>query len=283
MDTITITQQTRAETLRALHHGPSPLILPNAWDVVSARLFEEAGCRAIGTTSAGIAATLGYPDGERAPRDELLAVVDRIARAVAVPVTADIEAGYGDTPAEAARTARAVIAAGAVGLNLEDGTGDPARPLMDTASQVAKIRAVREAAVAAGLPLVLNARTDVYWLAVGDADGRFAAAVERLRAYRAAGADCLFVPGVGDGETIGRLVRAVDGPFNVLAGAETPAIADLGRLGVRRVSVGSAPLRATLGLVRRIADELLRQGTYTRMTTDAIPYAEVNQLLAARA
>ena len=283
MDTITITQQTRAETLRALHHGPSPLILPNAWDVVSARLFEEAGCRAIGTTSAGIAATLGYPDGERAPRDELLAVVGRIARAVTVPMTADIEAGYGDTPAEAARTARAVIAVGAVGLNLEDGTGDPARPLMDTASQVAKIRAVREAAVAAGLPLVLNARTDVYWLAVGDAHGRFAAAVERLRAYRAAGADCLFVPGVGDGETIGRLVRAVDGPLNVLAGAETPAIADLGRLGVRRVSVGSAPLRATLGLVRRIADELLRQGTYTRMTTDAIPYAEVNQLLAARA
>ncbi len=278
----TITQQARAEALRALHHGPSPLILPNAWDVVGARLFEEAGFRAIGTTSVGIAAALGYPDGERAPRDEMLAVVGRIARAVAIPVTADIEAGYGDTPAEVARTARAVIAAGAVGVNLEDGAGDPTRPLADSAAQAAKIRAVREVAAAAGVPLVLNARTDVYWLAVGDADGRFAATVERLRTYRAAGADCLFVPGVGDGETIGRLVRAVEGPLNVLAGAGTPAVAELGRLGVRRVSTGSAPLRATLGLVRRIADELLRQRTYTGMTTDALPYAEVNQLLTGR-
>jgi len=276
----TITQQARAEVLRALHHGPSPLILPNAWDVVSARLFEEAGCRAIGTTSAGIAAALGYPDGERVPRDEMLAVVERIARAVKVPVTADVEAGYANTPTEAARTARAVIAAGAVGLNLEDGAGGPERPLTDITVQAAKLRAVRAAAVAAGVPLVINARTDVYWLAVGDADGRFAAAVQRLRAYWAAGADCLFVPGVSDGAAIGRLVGAVDGPLNVLAGAETPAIADLGRLGVRRVSVGSGPLRATLGLVRRIADELLWQGTYTYMTTDAIPYAEVNQLLS---
>lgn len=273
----TITQQARAEALRALHQEPSPLILPNAWDVVSARLFEEAGVQAIGTTSAGIAATLGYPDGERVPRDEMLAVVGRIARAVAVPVTADIEAGYGDTPAEVAQTARAVIAAGAVGLNLEDGTGDPGCPLADSAAQVAKIRAVREVAVAAAVPLVLNARTDVYWLGVGDAAGRFTAAVERLRVYRAAGADCLFVPRVVDEETIGRLVRAVDGPLNVLAGAGTPTIADLRRLGVKRVSVGSAPLRATLGLVRRIVDELLRQGTYTAMTTDAIPYAAVNQ------
>ncbi len=279
----TITQQARAKVLRALHQGPSPLILPNAWDVVSARLFEEAGCHAIGTTSAGIAATLGYPDGERAPCDELLAVVERIARAVAVPVTADIEAGYGDTPAEVARTARAVIAAGAVGVNLEDGTGDPARPLADSTAQVAKIQIIREVAAAAGVPLVLNARTDVYWLAVGEADGRFAAAVERLRAYHAAGADCAFVPGVDDGEAIGRLARAVEGPLNVLAGAGTPTIADLGRLGVKRVSVGSAPLRATLGLVRRIAEELLRQGTYSSMMTDAIPYAEVNQLLAGRA
>ena len=278
----TITMQARAEALRALHHGPSPLILPNAWDVISARLFEEAGCQALGTTSAGIAATLGYPDGERVPRDELLAVVERIARAVAVPVSADIEAGYGDTPAAVARTVRAVIATGAVGLNLEDGTGDPAHPLADLAAQVAKIRAAREVAADAGVPLVLNARTDVYWAAVGTADGRFAMAVERLRAYRAAGADCLFIPGIVDAETIGRLVRAVQVPLNVLAAEGTPPVAELGRLGVRRVSVGSAPLRATLGLVRRIADELLLQGTYSRMTTGGLAYAEVNRLLAER-
>ena len=151
------------------------------------------------------------------------------------------------------------------------------------AAQVAKIRAAREVAVAAGVPLVLNARTDVYWAAVGTADGRFAMAVERLRAYRAAGADCLFVPGIVDATTIGRLVRAVQLPINVLAAEGTPPVAELGRLGVRRVSVGSAPLRATLGLVRRIADELLLQGTYSQMTTGGLAYAEVNRLLAERA
>ena len=276
------TQQARAEALRALHDGPFPLILLNAWDVIGARIFEEAGCRAIGTTSAGIAATLGYPDGERVSRDEQLAVVERIANAVAVPVSADIEAGYGETPEAVAGTTRAAIAAGAVGLNLEDGTGDPDRPLTDIALQVAKIRAVRAAAAAAGMPVVLNARTDVYWAAVGDVDRRFEAAVERLQAYRVAGADCLFVPGVYDAATIGRLVRAVEGPLNVLAGAGTPAIAELSRLGVRRVSVGSAAMRATLGLVRRIAGELLLQGAHTQLTTGAIPYADVNRLLAGR-
>jgi 2-methylisocitrate lyase-like PEP mutase family enzyme len=170
-----------------------------------------------------------------------------------------------------------------VGLNLEDGTGDPDHLLEDIAVQTAKIRAMREVATAAGVPLVINARTDVYWLAAGDAAGRFATAVERLRAYRAAGANCLFVPGVADAETIGRLVRAIDAPLNVLAGAGTPPIAELGRLGVKRVSVGSAPMRATLGLVQRIAEELLRQGTYTSMLADSIPYAEVNALLAGPA
>src|SRR6185437_365916 len=265
-------QQARARTLREFHDGPSPLVLPNAWDVAGAKIFEQAGFVAIGTTSAGIAATLGYPDGECIPRDEMLAMVARIARAVAVPVTADVEAGYGATPVEAAETARAAIAAGAVGVNLEDATGDPNRPLADTEVQAAKIHAMREAAAAADVPLVINARTDVYWLEVGAASERFAAAVERLRAYRAAGADCLFVPGVSDEETIGRLVGALDGPLNVLAGAGMPAIAVLGRLGVKRVSVGSAPMRATLGLVRRIADELSREGTSISMLSGAIPY-----------
>lgn len=172
-----------------------------------------------------------------------------------------------------------MIAAGAVGLNLEDGTGGPERPLLELAAQVAKIRAMRGVAESAGVPLVLNARTDVYWLAVGEAAGRFAATVERLRAYLAAGADCLFVPGVVDEETIARLVGAIDGPLNVLAGASTPPIATLGQLGVKRVSVGSAPMRATLALVRRIAEELLREGTYAGMLADTIPYAEVNALL----
>jgi 2-methylisocitrate lyase-like PEP mutase family enzyme len=273
-------QRARAESFREMHHGPSPLVLPNAWDVAGARIFARAGFTAIGTTSAGIAASLGYPDGERVPRDEMLAMVKRIAHGVALPVTADVEAGYGHTIEASADTARAAIAAGAVGLNLEDGTGNPEQPLADIATQAARIRVMREAAIAGGMPLVINARTDIYWLAIGDEAGRFAATVERLHAYRAAGADCLFVPGVTDAKTIGRLAKAIDGPLNVLAGAGTPPIAELGRLGVQRVSVGSAPMRATLGLVRRIAEELLHEGSYSSMLADSIPYAEVNALLA---
>ena len=272
-------QRDRARALLEMHHGPLPLILPNAWDVVGALIFAQAGCRAIGTTSAGIAATLGYPDGEHVPRADMLEVVARIARAVPLPVTADIEAGYGDTAEETARTVKMAIAAGAVGVDLEDGTGDAERPLADVTMQLAKIRAIREVAAEADVRLVLNARTDIYWLGIGDENERFTATVDRLRAYRAAGADCLFVPGVADSETIGRLVRAVDGPLNVLAGIGTPSIAELGRLGVKRVSVGSGPQRATLGLVRRIAEELLREGAYTALTTGAIPYAAVNALL----
>ncbi len=209
-------QRDRARALLELHHGSSPLVLPNAWDVVGALIFAQAGCRALGTTSAGIAATLGYPDGERVPRAEMLDVVARIARAVPLPVTADIEAGYGATPEEVAQTARMVIAAGAVGVNIRPGMEirrSRAHPLADVAMQLAKIRAIRQVAAATNVPLVINARTDIYWLGIGDANDRFTATIERLRAYRAAGADCLFVPGVTDAETIGRLARAIDGPL----------------------------------------------------------------------
>jgi 2-methylisocitrate lyase-like PEP mutase family enzyme len=273
-------QRDRARALLELHHRSSPLVLPNAWDVVGALIFAQAGCRALGTTSAGIAAALGYPDGERVPRAEMLEVVARITRAVPLPVTADIEGGYGNMVEDVAQTARMVLAAGAAGVNLEDGTGDPTHPLADVPIQTAKIRAIREVAAETNLPLVINARTDLYWLRIGEANERFTATVDRLRTYQAAGADCLFVPGVTDAETIGRLVRAIDRPLNVLAGVGTPAIADLASLGVKRVSVGSGPQRATLGLVRRIAQELVQQGTYAAMNTGAIPYAEVNDLLA---
>lgn len=270
------TQREKAERLRELHRGPGILVLPNAWDAISAVLFAQAGFAAIATTSAGVAFSLGYPDGERIGREEMLAVVARIAAAVDVPVTADMEAGYGD----AAATAEGVIAAGAVGLNLEDAAKSvDGGPLVDVPDQVAKIRAVRAVAGARGVPLVLNARTDVYLLGVGEPAGRFDEAVRRLRAYREAGADSLFVPGVRDAGTIGRLVRAVDGPLNILAGAGTPPVAELERLGVARVSVGSGPQRATLALVRRIAAELREQGTYSTFTEESLSHGAVNRLL----
>src|SRR5881398_668042 len=155
-----LTPQDKAQAFRALHQGPRLLVLPNAWDVATARLVEEAGFPAIATTSAGIAWALGYADGERISRGEMLAVIRRIVTAVRVPVTADVEGGYGATVAAAAETARGVIAAGAVGLNLEDGTNDDT--LLDPELQADRIRAVREAAASARVPLVVNARTDAF-------------------------------------------------------------------------------------------------------------------------
>jgi 2-methylisocitrate lyase-like PEP mutase family enzyme len=223
----TVQQARKAEQLRKLHQGPRILILPNAWDVISARIVEDVGFPAIATTSAGVAAVLGYPDGQRVPRGEMLEFVARIARAVSVPVTADMEAGYGTSPEDMAEMARAVVDAGAVGLNLEDVTGDDQSSHVEIGLQTEKIAALREASATAGVPLVINARTDVYLMPIGPEQTRFERTVERLRAYRKAGADCVFSPGIRDGETIGKLVRAVDAPLNILLQPGGPSVAEL--------------------------------------------------------
>jgi 2-methylisocitrate lyase-like PEP mutase family enzyme len=250
------------------------------WDGGSAVVFEREGFEALATSSAGIAFSLGYPDGQRMSRAELLAAIARIVRATRLPVSADIEAGYGRTPDEVSDTCRGVLEVGAIGVNLEDATGDDTQPLFDAALQAEKIRAVRAMADAFGVPLVINARTDGYLLQLGDEATRFADAVRRLNRYRAAGADCLFVPGVVDAATVGRLVRAIDGPVNILATVGAPPVAALAALGVRRVSQGSGPARAALATARRVARELRTHGTYASYTVDAIGYAEANRLFA---
>jgi 2-methylisocitrate lyase-like PEP mutase family enzyme len=265
----------RGMHLRAMDRGGKILLLPNAWDPVSARVFEEAGFGAIATTSAGIAFTQGYPDGQRISREEMLAVVRRIATAVKVPVTADVEAGYGDRPEDAARTAREVSEAGAVGMNLEDATGDPRKPLLDLALQVERVKAVQEAAREV---VVLNVRTDVYLLQLETPETRYDAALRRLAAYRDAGADCLFVPGLQDLATIGRLIKDLQWPVNILVGPGAAAVPELAKIGVARVTVGSGAMRATLGLARRIAVELKDSGTYGAME-GAIAYADLNRMM----
>lgn len=277
----TTRQRELADALRRLHAGPRMLVLPNAWDVATARLVEQAGFAAIATTSAGVAWAWGYPDGERISRAEMLSSVARIAAAVGVPVTADMEGGYGPTAAAAAETARGVIAAGAVGLNLEDGVPSGGG-LLDLTLHVERIRAAREAGEAAGVPLVINARTDAFEMKQWDADRRFAEAVRRANAYGAAGADCLFVPHVSDGPTIARLAREITGPLNVIAGPPAPPLGELERLGVRRASLGPRLVQATLGLVRRMATELREQGTYDAMGGLVIPFGEVQNLLSGR-
>lgn len=263
---------------RQCHRGSGALILPNAWDVASARIFEEAGFPAIATTSAGIAFSLGYPDGQKIPREEMIARIGRIVRAVKLPVTADIEAGYGSTPEDAARTTRELIQAGAVGMNLEDTSGNPEQPLLDLSLAVEKIKAAREAAAQLRVPIVVNARTDVYLLPDAQPATGYYEAHRRLTAYRDAGADCVFAPGLKDAETIGRLVRDLQCPVNILAVAGTPSIPELEKLGVARVSLGSGPMRATLGLLRKMAEELKATGTYSALD-GAVPYAEVNKIL----
>lgn len=239
----------QAERLRALHHADEPLVLANVWDVASAVVVAGVpGCRAVATSSAGVATVLGYPDGERISAVEMLDIVARIARVVEVPVTADLEAGYGDVE----RTVRGAVQAGAAGLNLEDGNGP-----ID--AHVERLRTARATAEELGVPLVLNARVDVF---LPGGSGDVDEAVERGNAYLGAGADCAYPIGVTDREIVRRLVGGIRGPINVHAAVGAPSVAELAALGVRRISVGALLHRAALGAARDGARELLEAGTY---------------------
>ncbi len=278
------TQIERARTFRRMHEGPGLLLLPNAWDVVSAKLYEVEGFRAVGTTSAGIASALGFPDGEHMTLDDNLAVCRRIIERVAIPVSVDIEAGYSGCLDGLSETISKVIASGAAGINLEDSAkpgrgGSGTGALLDPSAQSERIAAVRDAADRAGVPLVINARTDVL-LEYGEASGnRLGEAIERGNAYRSAGADCVFVPDMGVlGESeIEVLANGIDAPLNLIAGEKTPSVQRLEAIGVARLSFGPRPMRAALGFLRAMAREWLTTGMYARMTSSDSPsYAEVN-------
>jgi 2-methylisocitrate lyase-like PEP mutase family enzyme len=277
------TQRQKAEAFRKMHDRSRILVLPNAWDVASAKIFEAAGFRAVATTSSGVANSLGYPDGEAIPRDEMLAVVARIARGLEVPLSADIEAGYASDLEALKATIRAVIEAGAVGINFEDSMKGGANELFPVETALARIKAVRETATAAGVPIVINARTDVFLHAIGDKTSRFDHTVSRANAYLGAGADCVFVPGPTAAELIGKLTAAIQGPINVMVLPGMPSAPELEKLGVARVSMGGGPARAALTEVRRVAEELFRSGTYSRFTApDLISHMDMNTLVARK-
>lgn len=265
-------QKAKADLFRALHHAPEILVLPNAWDAISARIVEAEGFPAIATSSAGVAGVLGYPDGQRIPRAEMLFLIGRIAATVSVPVTADVEAGYDDPAA----TTRDLIKAGVVGLNLEDMVGHELIPLP---RQLETIKTVIAAAKDAGVPIVLNARTDIFLARDGDEATRFDRAVERLNAFHAAGADCLFAPGVTDLETIARLVANLKAPLNILVTVGSLTVPDLQRLGVKRLSIGSGTSRVALAALQQFVRQIRDEGTLTPIAT-AVPYAEVQRLLS---
>jgi len=247
------------DEFRALHSG-TVLVLPNAWDVASARLIERAGARAVATTSAGVAWSLGAPDGDKLSRERAVDLVSRTVSGARVPVTADIESGFGAAAADVADTVRAVADAGAAGINIEDGAYPGLRPLGE---QTERIAAARKAA-----PLFVNARIDTYLFGVGDPEARLADTVARARAYADAGADGVFVPGVVDPEIIAALAAELSVPLNVMAGPGAPPVARLAELGVARVSVGSSIAQAAYAVVARCAEEMLTEGTYDAQKAD---------------
>jgi 2-methylisocitrate lyase-like PEP mutase family enzyme len=266
----------RAETFARLHRPGDPLLLPNAWDVASAVTIAAAGARAVATTSGGVAWSLGVPDAADLGADRAAAVIERIAAAVAVPLTADIEAGYGPGTDAVMATVTAVIVAGAVGVNLEDRLPGQAG-LLDPAEQADRLAAARAAAARLGVPLWINARTDVFLAAQGRAAELLAAVADRAVAYAAAGADSIFVPGLTDPAAIAELA-AGPLPVAVMAGPGAPPVAELAAAGAVRVSLGTAIAQAAYGVAARAAAELLTAGTYSA-SEGGIDYGEMNAAL----
>ena len=320
--------------LLELHHGSQPLVLINAWDAASAAMIEHCGLPAVATSSAAMANALGFPDGQYLPWAQMLEAVARVCRAVKVPVTADIESGFAPDVTALETSITQIIQAGAVGVNLEDVMpanpafkhADPNQadanirhgsPLFPLPEQIARIQAARRAAHAAGIHLVINARTDAYWQAGVDPAEAMRGTLERGKAYLQAGADCIFIPGLRNPDHIKTVIdhlsaglhtanlpaadlptndlRTADlpnkdlraahqdtvhrvAPVNILAGPGVPPIPELARLGVKRVSYGSGPHRAAMGLLRRIAEEAKISGTFKTLTEGSVPYEEINGL-----
>jgi len=268
----------KAETaaiFHRLHAGPEPLLLPNAWDAGSARLMESLGAKAVATTSAGVAWTHGYPDGDVLPVRLLISAVAAIARAIRVPLTVDVEGGYSDDPAAVEETVAKVVEAGAVGINIEDGSSAPDLLCL-------KIEHAKRAGQHFGVDLFVNARTDVYLRGLAPEGKRAAEALTRARLYRDAGASGLFVPGVCEPSEIRAIAAGAGLPLNVMAWPGLPAAAELAQLGVRRLSAGSGIAQALWGKAAALAGEFLKSGKSEPLGDGAMAYAAINALFGQR-
>lgn len=274
-------QAAKAEELRRLHDRKEVLILPNAWDVPSARVFEDEGFRAVATSSAGMLVSLGYQDGENIPTSEFVSAVRRIAGALSVPLSVDVVGGFGETPERVAKSVRSVIAAGAVGINIEDFEHSTKR-LLSLEKQVARLRALVRLRKVVKVPFVINARTDALRFARGDANVKFDEAIERAETYRDLGADCVYPMGLTDAVSISKFVRALDFPVNVMVRKGLPPVPELKRLRVARVSFGPSASYAAMGLLRRASREVRERGTYETLIEGAIDFDELNSLAVRR-
>jgi PEP phosphonomutase and related enzymes len=269
-------QKEKAEMFLKFHHYKEMLVLLNSWDIGSSKLIEACGYKAIATTSMGIAASLGYPDCQIIQLSEMLQVITGIVNAVQVPVTVDIEAGYGNDLNEILESVRKFIATGIVGINIEDSI-DLSPDLVDEMEFCERISAIRALSDALGFHLVINARTDSFYTSSGSTQEKLAASIRRGNKYREAGADCIFVQPVWEKELISTLVKEINAPVNILAnpgiggGILPPSVRELQELGVARLSLGSAVMKATLALIKKIANELSESGTYAILSDTLTP------------
>lgn len=277
---LTKEQAEKAEAFRSLHRGRI-LVLPNAWDVPSARVFEDSGFHAVATSSAGMMVSLGFQDGEEIGTRTYASAVGRIAEALSIPLSADVVGGFGGAPKDAVTSVKQVIRSGAIGINIEDFVHAEKR-LLPVKKQVAKLKALIGLRRSMRVPFVINARTDALRFFVGDEEARMKEAVRRGEAYRDAGADCVYPMGLADAGSISAYVRALDFPVNVMVRKGLPPVKELERLGVARVSFGPSASYAAMGLLRRASKEVLEKGTFDTLVEGAITYDELNALASRK-
>jgi 2-methylisocitrate lyase-like PEP mutase family enzyme len=270
-----------AERFRRLHDRKETFVLPNCWDVPSARMFEDCGFPAVATSSAGVMVSLGYPDGQEIPLGVYLSTIERIGGVLSVPLSVDMVAGFGADAAKTARAVKKAVQAGAVGVNIED-FEHASKKMIPLKEQVRKLKAVIEMRDGLGVPVVVNARTDALRFAEGDDDTKFAEAVRRGKEFRDLGADCVYPMGLVDVDKIGRYVEEVDCPVNVMVRKGLPDLGELQRLGVARVSFGPSASYAAMGLLKRASKEIMDKGTFGSLVDGAINFDELNALATRR-
>lgn len=267
-------QKIMAEKLQQLHKNNKMFVIPNAWDVASAYIFEKQQFAAVATTSAGIAYSLGYCDGEKIPFEDLVYLTKKISSRINIPLSVDFERGYSENIQLVKENAKKLVEAGAVGFNIEDGLLDGT--LSSIELQVAKIKALCELKKELGVDFVINARTCAYWLNIGSEKTKFKTAVERCREFKNAGADCTFVPGAIDKETIKQLVQNIDAPLNIILNCKFNDFKELDKIGVRRLSVGSGPVRYIYGKTIELARDLHNDNLEEILKCD-FSYAKANE------
>lgn len=272
------TQSQLADKFQNMHKENRIIVLPNAWDAGSAVIFEKEGFSAIATTSAGISYSLGYPDGEIITFEDVLDTTKKIQKRISIPLSVDVERGYGNNTSEIVNNIQTIIEQGVVGINIEDGILAQ-KTLSDMNEQCKLISEISKIKNHLGINFVINARTDSFWLGTGKTkDEQLSQTIKRANKYLKAGADCIFVPGLLEVNEIEMLVQHIKGPVNIITTPSSPSIKELQKLGVARVSTGSGPVRASFALIKNISNELKDEGTYNNIYKTTIAYDKLNYI-----